>query len=154
MSMGRKFRGRVSGGYGGRRAIATVEFALVAPLLMLLLAGVLDFSMLLRTATCAASAARAGTEYGSRTPSTSTDYAGMEAAALNSTPGVVGMTVVASRFCECAGGSAVSCSGGCAGGKMLIYVQVTTQVAAPNVFHYSGLNISNLLTSAAAMRAQ
>jgi Flp pilus assembly protein TadG len=139
---------------GGRRAIATVEFALVAPLLMLLLAGVLDFSMLLRTATCASSAARAGTEYGSRTPSASTDYAGMEAAALDSTPGVAGMTAAAGRFCECAGGAAVSCSGSCPGGKMLVYVKVTTQVTAPNVFHYSGLPISNLLTSAATMRAQ
>jgi len=139
---------------GGRRAIATVEFALVAPLLMLLLAGVLDFAMLLRTATCAASAARAGTEYGSRSASAAVDYAGMEAAALNSAPGVSGMTAAATRSCVCGDGSPVDCSGSCASGSMLVYVQVTTQAAARTVFHYSGLNFSNLVTAQATMRAQ
>jgi len=139
---------------GGRRAIATMEFALVAPLLMLLLAGVLDFAMLLRTATCAASAARAGTEYGSRSASAALDYAGMEATALNSAPGVTGMTAAATRSCVCGDGSQVDCSGSCESGNMLIYVQVSTQVPARTVFHYPGLNFSNLVTSQATMRAQ
>jgi len=137
-----------------RRAIATVEFALVAPLLMLLLAGVLDFAMLLRTATCAASAARAGTVYGSRSPSAAVDYAGMQAAALNSAPNVAGMTATATRSCKCGDGSSVSCSGSCLVGKMLIYVQVTTQVSAHTIFNYAPLNFSNLVNSQATMRAQ
>jgi Flp pilus assembly protein TadG len=141
-------------GKRGRRAIATVEFALMAPLLLLLLAGVLDFAMLLRTATCAASAARAGIEYGSRSASVSTNYAGMQAAALNSAPGVAGMTATATRSCQCVGGAPVSCTGSCSGGKMLIYVQVTTQVTARTVFKYSALHFSGLLSSTASMRAQ
>ena len=47
-----------------RRAIATVEFALSAPLLLIMLAGTLDFAMLLRTAACVADAARSGAQYG------------------------------------------------------------------------------------------
>ena len=138
----------------GRRGIATVEFALMAPLLLLLLAGVLDFAMLLRTSTCAAGAARAGIEYGSRSTSSAVDYAGMQAAALNSAPGVSGMTATASRYCQCVGGSQVSCTGSCTGGKMLVYVQVVTQVTANTVFNYSGLNFSGVVTSQARMRAQ
>jgi Flp pilus assembly protein TadG len=138
----------------GRRAIATVEFALVAPLLLLLLAGILDFAMLLRTATCAAYAARAGVEYGSSSSTTSSNYTGMQTAALNAAPGVTGMTATATRSCQCSGGSAVSCSGSCTSGKMLIYVQVTTRVTAPTVFNYSGLTFPSLVTYQASMRAQ
>jgi len=145
--IGRGHRGR-------RRAIATVEFALVAPLLMLLLAGVLDFTMLLRTATCAADAARAGTEYGSRGASAALDYAGMQAAALNSAPGVTGMTATATRSCKCVDGTSVSCGGSCTGGKMLVYVQVTTQAAAYTLFDYPALHFSGAVTSTASMRAQ
>jgi Flp pilus assembly protein TadG len=134
--------------------MATVEFALVAPLLMLLTAGALDFAMLLRTATCAASAARAGAALGSSSPGASSNYSAMQSAALNSAPGVTGMTATATRSCQCSGGSAVSCSGSCTGGKMLIYVQVTTQVTADTVFNYSGLSYSNLVTSQVSMRAQ
>jgi Flp pilus assembly protein TadG len=136
-----------------RRAIATVEFALVAPLLLLLLAGVLDFAMLLRTATCAAYAARAGVEFGSGSSTASSNYTGIEAAALNAAPGVTGMTATATRSCQCSGGGAVSCSGSCTGG-MMIYVQVTTKVTAPTVFNYSGLSFPSQVTYQASMRAQ
>jgi Flp pilus assembly protein TadG len=141
-------------GRSRRRAIATVEFALVAPLLLLLLAGALDFAMLLRTATCAADAARAGTSYGTRSASASLDYSGMQTAALNAAPGVTGMTATATRSCKCTDGTSVTCSGSCASGKMLVYVQVTTQVAAKTVFDYSALNFPNTVTSTASMRAQ
>jgi Flp pilus assembly protein TadG len=136
------------------RGTATVEFALVSPLLMLLLAGVLDFGVLLRTATCAANAARAGIEYGSRSASASVDYAGMQNAAVNSMPGVTGLTAAAVRSCQCSGGSAVSCTGSCANGKMMIYVKVTASARAHTVFNYSRLPYSNLASSTAWMRVQ
>ncbi len=150
-SLCRVFR---SYGRNGRRAIATIEFAMVAPLLMMLLAGVLDFAMLLRTATCAADAARAGSAYGSRSESASLDYAGMQTAALNADPGVTGMTAAASRSCKCTDGTSVSCSGSCSDGKLVVYVQVTTQAAAHTLFNYSALHFSNQVTGQASMRAQ
>ncbi len=139
---------------GGLRGIATVEFALMAPLLMLLLAGVLDFGLLLRTSTCAAVAAHAGSEYGSRSPAAAMDVAGMQAAALNAAPGVAGMTATATRSCKCTDGSSVVCSGSCANGKILVYVEVTTQVVAHTIFSYAPLNFSGQVTSQASMRAQ
>lgn len=134
--------------------VATIEFAVAAPLLALLLAGTLDFGMLLRTATCAANAARAGAEYGIRSAAATADYAGMQNAALNSAPGVTGMTATATRSCQCSGGGAVSCSGSCSGGQMLIYVQVTTRVTAQTLFSYSALNFSGAINAHASMRAQ
>jgi Flp pilus assembly protein TadG len=133
---------------------ATVEFALVAPLLLLLLAAVLNGAMLLRTATCAANAARAGSEFGSRSAIASLDTAGMQAAALNSAPGVAGLSATAVRTCKCPDGTAVSCGATCAAGKMMVYVQVSTQASAHTIFDYSGLRAGNLVASQATMRVQ
>jgi len=137
-----------------RRGIATVEFALVAPLIMLLLAGVLDFSLLLRTATTATDAARAGAEYGSRGVLSSVDLSGMQAAALNAAPGLTGMTAAAARYCLCNNGSSVSCTGTCPSGALQVYVTVTTQVATHTVFDYSGVSIPGTVSASARMRAQ
>src|SRR5215469_3488120 len=128
-------------GCGRKKGIATIEFALIAPIVLLILAGVLNYSTALRIALAAADAARAGAQYGSLTPSNSVDIAGMEAAALNAAPGVNGLTATAVQFCQCPGGVAVSCSGSCSG-KMLVYVTVTTQTTAPNLFSYPGLSFS------------
>ena len=137
-----------------QRGIATVEFALVAPLIMLLLAGVLDFSLLLRTATTATDAARAGAEYGSRGVLASVDLSGMEAAARNAAPGLTGMTASAARSCMCKDGSAVGCTGTCPSGALQVYVKVTTQVATHTVFDYSGVSIPGTVSASASMRAQ
>jgi len=141
-------------GQCGRGGIATVEFALAAPLLLLLLAGVLNCAMIFRYATTAAEAARCGAQYGSQSVTNSLDTAGMQAAALTSAPGMTGLTAAASRYCQCSGGSTVSCGGSCANGKMLIYVQVTTRVTAPTVFSYAGFTLSGATAFTASMRAQ
>jgi Flp pilus assembly protein TadG len=137
-----------------RTGIATVEFALVAPLLMLLLAAVLDGAMVLRYATTAANAARIGAQYGSMSTSNAANTAGMQSAALNAATGMTGMTATAVRSCQCSGGSSISCTGSCTGGKMMIYVQVTTRVTAPSVFSYPGLSLSSGIAYTASMRAQ
>ncbi len=131
---------------------AIVEFALVAPLLLLLVAGVLDFSMALRTAASVADAARAGAQYGSRSPANAADTAGIQAAALNAAPGITGLSATAVESCQCSGGAA-SCTGSCAGG-LRIYVQVTAHATAPTVFRYSGLPYSGAVAATATMRAQ
>ena len=48
-----------------RDEAALVEFALTAPLLLLLMAGVLNYGIALRTAVAVSDAARAGAQYGS-----------------------------------------------------------------------------------------
>ena len=137
----------------GRRGTALVELALASPLLMLLLAGVLDFSLLLRTAASVDDAARVGAKYGSLSPANSSDYSGMAAAALNSVA-INGMTASATRSCKCPGGIAVDCGGSCPTGTMAVYVEVTTRATAHTIFNYSRLPFSGLVSARATMRAQ
>lgn len=134
--------------------IVAIEFALVAPLILLLLAGALDFGRLVRTSVCVADAARAGAQYGSLTFANSSDISGMQTAALNAAPDVTGMTATAVKSCQCPGGASVSCGGSCTGGKMMVYVQVTAQVTCNAVFSYPGLPFSGAVSSRASMRAQ
>jgi Flp pilus assembly protein TadG len=133
---------------------AMVELALATPLLLLLLAGVLDYGFALRTAAAVATAADAGAAYGSRSTTNAGDTAGIAAAARNSEPNVNGLTVSSTSSCQCPGGTPVSCSGSCSNGKMLMYVQVTVSANATSFFSYSGLPFGGAVKAQAAMRAQ
>jgi Flp pilus assembly protein TadG len=130
-----------------------VEFALAAPVLLLLLAGVLNYALALRTAIAVSDAARAGAHYGSLTTSNASDTAGIQAAARNAVPNLTGMMTTPVRSCKCSNGSAVSCTGSC-GGPMSIYIEVTTAATAPNWFSYPGLAFSGAISAKAVMRAR
>ncbi len=131
-----------------------VEFALSAPLLMLLAAGVLNYSLALRSAIAVSDAARAGAEYGCMSASNVSDLAGIRAAAANAAPKMTGMTVDAVPSCKCANGSAVSCSGSCVSGPLEMYVEVTARATAPNAFSYPGLPFTGAIRAKAVMRAK
>jgi len=136
------------------RGSALVELALVSPVLLMMLAGVLNYGFALRTAAVAANAARIGAQYGSSSPTTATDTAGIRNAALNSAPNVSGLSVASANSCQCPGGTAVNCSGSCSNGKMLMYVQVTVSGTAQDFFAYTGLPFSGAVSAQAKMRAQ
>jgi Flp pilus assembly protein TadG len=136
-----------------RRGGSLIEFALAAPTLLLLLAGVLNYAMALRVAIAVSDAARAGAQYGSLTPANAADTSGMSAAALNSAPELTGMTATASKVCKCAADS-VSCSSTCASGPLDVYAQVTARATAPNWFRYPGLPFSGAVAATATMRAK
>lgn len=136
------------------KGTALVEFALVAPLLLLVLAGVLDYGMALRTASSVASAARAGAQYGSMSPGNAADTAGIRNAALNAAPGVSGLNISSARSCQCSGGGAVDCTASCSTGRMLVYVQVTAQTTVSTIFNYGALGFFGSTSSQANMRAQ
>ncbi len=136
------------------RGSSMVEFALAAPLLLLLLAGVLNYAVALRAAIAVADAARAGAQYGALAPANASDQAGISAVARNAAPALTGMTVASSQSCKCASGAAVSCSGSCASGPVEMYVQVITTATSPNWFSYPGLAYSGAVASQAMMRAK
>jgi Flp pilus assembly protein TadG len=137
------------------RGTATVEFALVAPLLLLLLAGVLDYTILIRTAIAAADAARAGAQFGSLSSSNASNLAGMQTAALNAAPDVPGLTATAAKVCKCSDGSTVNCSGGsCASGPVRVYAQVIVQATCTSIFSYSQLPFTGAVNAESTMRAQ
>lgn len=136
-----------------RRGSSLVEFALTVPFLLLLLAGVLNYGVALRTAIAVSDAARAGAQYGSLTPANATDFDGMAAAARNSAPEVT-VTASALQTCKCNTGEAVSCSSSCAAGPVECYVEVTTLATAPNWFSYPGLPFTGAVSAKAVMRAK
>ncbi|MEO8594342.1 MAG: TadE/TadG family type IV pilus assembly protein [Candidatus Solibacter sp.] len=137
-----------------RGGSALVEFALVTPLLLLMLAGVLDYSRALTKAMAVANAARVGAQYGSASSTQSNDTAGIRAVALNSAPNFTGLTVTSRQVCQCAGGSTVSCGGSCGASKMQVYVQVDVQATSQAIFKYSGLPFTGSVASRATMRAR
>jgi Flp pilus assembly protein TadG len=137
-----------------RRGSALVEFAVMTPFLLLLLAGVLDYGRALCKATGVANAARIGAQYGSSSVARSTDTAGIRTAAVNSAPGFSGLSVSSVQSCQCPGGAPVSCGGSCGSSAPLMYVQVTVTGASSAIFSYSGLPFTGNISRQATMRVQ
>lgn len=144
----RSYRAHRAGG------TALVEFALVAPLLLLLVAGVTNYGLALRTAISVTAVSHAGAQYGSRSPAAAADAAGIQAAALNAAPGLSGLTVYAVRACWCPGAQQVACTGSCGSDRMLIYTQVMAQATSSTIFNYAGLGFTGRTASMTQMRAQ
>jgi Flp pilus assembly protein TadG len=138
----------------GRRGTALVEFALVAPVLLLFLAGILDYGQAVSKATAVANAARVGAQYASSSQARTTDTAGIRSAAIDSAPSLTGLTVTSARSCQCSGGAVVSCGGSCSGGTVQTYVQVTVTATSSAIFGYAGLPFTGNVTGRAIMRAQ
>lgn len=138
-----------------RRGIATIEFAVIAPLLLLLVAAVVDYSMLLRSAIAVGDAARAGAQYGSLSTANASNISGMVTAALNAAPDINGLTATAATVCKCSNGSTVNCSGGtCSSGAVRTYAQVTVKTTVNAIFSYPQLGFTGAVVSMATMRAQ
>src|SRR5579884_573892 len=137
-----------------RRGFATVEFALILPLMMLITAAVLDYTMLMRAAIAAGDAARAGAEFGSLNITNASNLSGMHTAAVNAAPDINGISASAAKVCQCSNGTIVNCSGGtCASGAVRTYVQVTVRTTVNPLFRYPRLGFSGAVIATATMRA-
>lgn len=138
-----------------QRGIASIEFALIVPLLLLLIAAVVDYSLLMRAAIAVGDAARAGAQYGSINTSNASNTSGMQAAALNAAPDIPGLTASAAKVCSCSNGSTVNCSGGtCPSGPVRTYVQVTVRTTMSPLFSYPWLGYTGAVVATTTMRAQ
>ena len=135
-------------------AQAAVEFAMLLPVLIVLLMFVGEFLRVYYTAIELNNAARAGVQYGVHSPANAADFAGMQQAALQDGSDVGGMTATASQFCECSDGSAVSCgtAGACADER--VYVEVDTAATFYTLTDWPGIPKSIALSGKAVMREQ
>lgn len=137
---------------------ALVEFALVLPLLMLLLLGVVEIGRYAYFAIQVGNAARAGAQYGAQNGTTAYDTTGIvNAAKADGNNSVAGLTVTPSNYCWCwngSSGSTVSCnSGTCPNGSHLVeYVQVTVSGTVNPLFNYPFLPSSLSVNNTATMR--
>lgn len=105
-----------------------VELALIAPVLMLMLVGVVDLGRAYYLAMEIAGAAESAAEYGIQNP---TDTAGIQAAAQYDAPDVPNLSVGTPMYgCECSDGSSYSAS--CS----------TAPTCATNVVYTMKVNVS------------
>lgn len=147
---------------GGRRklgtaGVAAIEFALVVPMLGLLSTTGWDVGNVFYQQERLESAAFAGAAYGIQDSATSTDYAGMVAAAradANDTSGA--LTITAQEVCRCSDGTTVGCSTGfCSNGALPhIYVQVRASETYTALVNYPVLGQKIALSGQATLRYQ
>jgi hypothetical protein len=104
---------QLSNPYLGCRGSLAAEFALAAPTIILLAAGMADFGMLAANSTALTATIRVGGEYAKLYPS---DTLGIRNSMQNSTSFVPALTFPASfpQSCECDDGAAIPCSNSCA----------------------------------------
>ena len=117
--------------------ISTLEFALVAPLLMLMLFGATDFARLFYHGITVANAAGIGSFYGAQSNVKSVSYAAIQQVATDDAADLEDVSASPSIYCDCPDGTEVDCiTGVCTDyGSPRVYsktrVQQTFETLAP-----------------------
>ncbi len=125
---------------------ASVELALISPILILLFFGMWDFGRAWNEAARLASAAYAGAQYGAQSAGSAADAAGIAQAARDDAADATGaLTVTATQVCQCPSGAQTACDATCgAAGQPRMYVQV--QVTEPFQTWFPYPFVSNPMT--------
>ncbi|MCW5772644.1 MAG: pilus assembly protein [Rhodospirillaceae bacterium] len=109
-----------------RKGTAVAEFAIAAPMLLLLLSGMLDLGMALNQSSSLSSAARAGAQYAMRFPGDSDGIKKVVTAALEGDASQA--TITSTLTCECSDGTKTACSEPCSGSAPKFYVAVSVSM--------------------------
>lgn len=137
----------------GDAAQNLVEFAVVVPVVLLLLVGAVEIGRLAYLGMLVKNAAHAGVQYGAQNLATAADNTGMQNAAVNDGQNISGLTATASHYCSCADGSSSTCAAGdCSASHRLVYVQVNTTGQFAPLLHWPGLPSSYTINGQAVMR--
>ena len=126
-----------------QKGSALIEFVFVLPVLVIMALGVFDFSHAITQGMAVQAAAHVGTEFASA-EGNFYNTTQMQTYAVQSAPGIVGLTAVGSNFCTCtAGGSVVNCASFCNGNELpMQYAQTQTSAAPSILFRYAGFPIA------------
>lgn len=127
-----------------------VEVALLLPILLLLLVGVVELGRYAYFDILISNAARAGAQYGAQSLIQAADVAGIRTAAQND--GLAAMTITTTQQCGCAAGALGGCPTGAVCPQPLVYVQVTATDRYNSLFRYPGIPRNLTLTSTVTMR--
>ena len=132
-----------------------MELALIAPLLILLAMGAIDFGGAINAKMRLASAARAGVQYGAQSTSRAEDITGIRQAARND-HGDQSLDVTAERSCQCGSDPLpVACDDTCAAGDTpRMYVEVTVEQTYNTLFPWPFIDGPLNLSTQAIMRAR
>jgi Flp pilus assembly protein TadG len=130
-----------------------VELTLILPMLLLILAGAVDFGRAYFIAMEVSSAAEAGATYGLQNPS---DTAGMQAAALLDAPDLPTLTPVATYGTECSDGTLAVAQSGTpptCSVDVVQYVEVDTTATYKPILTYPGIKSLFTIVGKSRMRA-
>lgn len=105
---------------------ALVEMLLIAPVLLILLIGLIEVGRIDDFAIRVGNAARAGVQFGAQNEATAGDTQGMQNAANTDAQNSSITSVAVPTYCKCADGTASTCQqGDCATSHRLQWVKVT-----------------------------
>lgn len=146
-----------------QRGVALVEFALVVPLLALLLVGIIEIGRFAYFSIAVANAARAGAQYGSYDISRAVDKTGMQnAATADGSNNISNIQATANDVCTCWNSSTgtespyppthTQCGSTCTGARNVTYVEVDTTGSFAPMFSYPLFPSSFSVSSKAVMR--
>lgn len=122
---------------------ALAEIAIVLPMLVLLLIGLIEVGRYGNYTIVAGNAARSGVQYGAQNLETAADITGMQTRAVSDGQNLSGLTATASNYCECADGSASTClATDCPTSHRIVYVRVVTAATIPSLTNFSYLPAS------------
>jgi Flp pilus assembly protein TadG len=143
-----------SGRQGGQ---SLVELAMVVPMMLLLLVGIIEIGRFSYYSILVANAARAGAQYGAQGLATAADTNGIQTAAQSDGQNDARLTVTSAQLCGCAGNSLGTCPTApppptCANNHPLVYVSVTASGTFSSLFNYPGIGPSITVTSTEQMR--
>ena len=140
--------------FGNRKGGAAVELAVVFPLLLLLIVGVVDYGRVFYTSVTVANAARAGAEYGATVPNKSQNATEMRQQALADGGEAGAITIATRTYCRC-GGATAGCGSFCGSGAAPeVYVEVTATKVVTMLLRYPGLPNSITVSRKALFQAQ
>jgi Flp pilus assembly protein TadG len=130
-----------------------VSTALIAPLLILMISGVVDLGRAAYDATSLAGAVRAGGQYALRAPN---DDAGIKLAVKTASTLSDGtVTVTTQQFCECPDGTSTNCSAStCGSVTMRKFVRVSATLPFSKIMTSSAIVVPSSLSAQAVVRTQ
>ncbi len=133
--------------------VAATEFALIVPLLSLLLLGILDFGLYINQQMKIENAARASAEYIMRGGSADDIQTNIISQIVENDNGI---TVTTTSVCECGDGVTVDCDapGDCADGYARQYQEVRLNQTYDAIFGFPGLTDNLELSGAARVQVQ
>lgn len=128
-----------------------VEFAILLPVLVVLLIGLIEVGRYTHFAILAANAARAGAAYGAQSNQKADDTPGMTSAAKLDGQSLTQWTVSANHFCSVNGSALGACSNPPASGT-IYYVSVQVNGTFPSLLNFPGIPTNVRVSGTSVMR--
>lgn len=131
-----------------------VEFAILAPVFVLLLIGLIEVGRFAYFGILAANAARAGAQYGAQNLSTAVDSTGIQNAALQDGQNLSTFSVAPGNLCSISGGTPTPCPspGATPPANTIYYVQVQVSGTVTSLLKYPGIPHAVPISGSATMR--